>query len=1141
MTQPIALSAFDLDAPVGEGAMGVVWRGHHRRSGMAVAVKMLTWEYARQSEFRAAFRNEVRAIAALDHPNIVAVLDQGEVTPDEEAASGSRLAAGTPYLVMEFIQGDELSAWKGQLDWPLLLGLLERLLQALAHAHARGLVHRDIKPGNIIWDGRPAGLKLVDFGLSHVLDRDRRQHEDLLVGTPTYMAPEQFQGAWWSLGPWTDLYAVGCLAWALATGAAPFQGAGSFDAFARAHLASPLPRFEAAMDVPHSFERWLRRLLQKRPEARFQRAADALNSLRSLDEVDPEGFGPANIDFPRTWRIGSDEAADRGLLWGPALGLSGLRTLPLVGREVERSVLWDALGRVRETGRPEALLIEGPAGFGKTRLGRWLGERADELGVATILHATHSPGPSARSGLGGLVSRFLRLGGMPRDEVARALRERLQALGAAEADEWEDLTELVSPAAEDPAKPAGRYGPVLRLKAPQERFELVRRFVQRVAGGRVPIVLVDDAQWATETLVLVQHLLEPPVGQPMPALILMTVRDGDTLRADLTAEHLAILGERPEVGRISLGPLAAAESSVLLRQLLGLDLGLARRVQEATGGNPQFAVQLVEDWVDRRLLEPGDRGFVLRADEEALPTEVQQLWSWRLERALRGRPRAQRLAVELAAVLGLEVDGAEWKKLCLMAGTQPPMELVELLISQRLAWCEGGGPEAAWGFVHELLRDGLLSGAAAEGRLELQHRACARMLAQEPGPLAAERRGRHLLASGTAADLEDALDPLLHGADARMQRGEYKYAEWLLDLRDQAMERRGLGADDVRWGEGWVARIYSHRMRGHFDEARKWVDRCVPYVVLSGWERIGVHVDRERGLDALLRGDALAAWGYLRSAEQAAQELWDGQLLVDCRRSLGYALRVRGDLDESEAVFLQALRGCVEGGDVVGAANCRVGLGRSWVHASRYDDAELMFRSANEIYAAHNMRWEQASTLNDLGDTLRGQGRLEEAEGFYRQARGRLLALGAVHAVYPVANLGQMLAAQERWGDAREVLESALSIFDRQGLAPMQGTLHALLLAPVIAQGDLDAFDLHLAEARRLLDETGFIDPDVANGARMAGDRARDIDEKGRARGAYTLASRQLRRLGREDEARHVEVVVDLLEGMEPPVHDDAW
>ncbi len=656
---------------------------------------------------------------------------------------------------------------------------------------------------------------------------------------------------------------------------------------------------------------------------------------------------------------------------------------------------------------------------------------------------------------------------------------------------------------------------------------------------RDPILIVDDAQWATETLELVQNLLEPSFGAPFPALVILTARPEALEERSLATDTLCALAARREVKRVVVGPLAPAESAELLRHTLGLGAELSRTVELATEGVPQFAVQLVEDWVARGLLTGGDDGFALR-ERAQLPGSVGQLCSGRLDRLLQGRPRADTLALELAAVLGVEVDGGEWKDLCAMAGMQPPWELVDLLLDQRLAWCEGGDPRRAWGFVHVLLRNQLLERARDSGRLELQHRACGRMLARKPGPLAAERRGRHLLASGTATDLEAALEPLHLGADARMQRGEYRYAAWLLDLRDDAMTKRGLAPDDPRWGDGWIGRIYASRMRGHFEEGRQWLARCEPFVGLPGWERISVHVDRERGLDALLRGDGLTAWQHLRSAEQKAQELWDAQLLVDCQRSLGYALRVRGDLEQAEQVFRQALHACLEAGDTVGAANCQVGLGRTWVHGSRYAEAEAVFRQGAETYAAHSMRWEQASTLNDLGDTLRGQDKLPDAERCYRQARERLLAIGAIHAVYPVANLGQMLAQQGRWAEAREILESALSIFDRQGLAPMQGTLHALLLAPVMAEGDGTGFDQHLDSARTLLEETAYVDPDVANMARLAGDVAREAGEESRARDAYQLAAQQLRALGREDEARHVEMVFDLLDEYEPPVQE-SW
>ena len=160
---------FELVASIGKGAMGQVWKARHRRDRAEVAIKFLSVsgdEWALE-----AFRNEVRAAAGLAHPGIVRVLDHGVVTASDSAAVEGGFEEGCPYLVMELIQGQPLYREVGRLSWDRLADLLLQLLDALAHSHARGVVHRDLKPGNVLLTWRD-GLRamLTDFGLSHAVN-----------------------------------------------------------------------------------------------------------------------------------------------------------------------------------------------------------------------------------------------------------------------------------------------------------------------------------------------------------------------------------------------------------------------------------------------------------------------------------------------------------------------------------------------------------------------------------------------------------------------------------------------------------------------------------------------------------------------------------------------------------------------------------------------------------------------------------------------------------------------------------------------------------------------------------------------------------------------------------------------------------
>ena len=283
---PVALGPFDLVRPLGRGGMAEVWLATHRDDGDKVAVKVLTGERAREEAFIRALKNEIHSVARLHHPGIILVFDTGEVDATAEKNSAGRFVAGSPWFAMELASHGALSPRRLPLPWPTSRMLLLSLLDALSHAHARGVIHRDIKPGNILVcapeDPRP-GLKLSDFGIAAPLTEgiDESAEEGRLSGTPRYMAPEQFRAKWRDFGPWTDLYALGCIAFQLATGKTPFSGDPLKLAVSHCHDAPPEPK-PARDGYPEGYEAWVLRLLEKDPLSRFSCAADAAWALLRL-------------------------------------------------------------------------------------------------------------------------------------------------------------------------------------------------------------------------------------------------------------------------------------------------------------------------------------------------------------------------------------------------------------------------------------------------------------------------------------------------------------------------------------------------------------------------------------------------------------------------------------------------------------------------------------------------------------------------------------------------------------------------------------------------------------------------------------------------------------------------------------------
>jgi len=435
---PVPLGPFLLHEPLGRGGVGAVWRASHP-TGAQAAVKVV------HQGSDDVLEVELEATAALDHPHLARLLDSGLLSA-EAACMRPELVAGRRWVATEFVPGSDLLACCGRLAWPHVLELLLKLLDGLAHAHARGLLHLDVKPANIVLrEGRPDHPVLIDFGIARRIGEQAARRE----GTPMYMAPEQFRGVSRELGPWTDLYALGCVAVHLVTGRPPFEG--TVEELWQAHTAKPLPELVPVVAVPRDLEAWCQRMAAKSPAERFRSAAEAAASLSSLGVACPTGSTgstgarpsrrarqalttlnlsdllltdevPATSDgmiarppavFPRSWAVGAHPPTPLALVEA-GLGVFGLRQLALVGRHAERDVLWAALQRAWE-GESVVVTLEGAPGVGRRALARWLTQRAHELGVApgiAVEVAQEADDVRRLLGLGG-ARLVVALGGLP--------------------------------------------------------------------------------------------------------------------------------------------------------------------------------------------------------------------------------------------------------------------------------------------------------------------------------------------------------------------------------------------------------------------------------------------------------------------------------------------------------------------------------------------------------------------------------------------------------------------------------------------------------------------------------------------------------------------------------------------------------
>jgi eukaryotic-like serine/threonine-protein kinase len=327
-TGSLLAGRYEITAPIATGGMGEVWKARDRVLDRIVAAKVLKSEFTGDPSFLARFRNEARHTAALTHPNIASVYDYGETVDD----TGTQQLA---FLVMEFVEGQPLVTIlhdEGALPVDWTLHVLSQSADGLSAAHKAGVVHRDIKPGNLMV--RPDGVvKLTDFGIAQARDATPLTRTGMVVGTAQYLSPEQAQGM--EVTSASDVYSLGVVAYECLTGARPFDGASQV-AIALAHINRPPPPLPA--HVPPAVRLLVERALAKDPAARFPDGgafAEAIRRVASGGTLSPAAPSPGPPTTPTTIVAAGAGAVAGGLaagaLTGTSLAESRTQVIPATG------------------------------------------------------------------------------------------------------------------------------------------------------------------------------------------------------------------------------------------------------------------------------------------------------------------------------------------------------------------------------------------------------------------------------------------------------------------------------------------------------------------------------------------------------------------------------------------------------------------------------------------------------------------------------------------------------------------------------------------------------------------------------------------------------------------------------------------
>ncbi|MBX2797165.1 MAG: protein kinase [Myxococcales bacterium] len=554
-------------------------------AGHLVALKVL-----RRSRFKtgmARFRREFRALSRIRHPNVIRVEAYGDLH-------------GHPYIAMEFVDGPDLhslirsfKSWEPEKRWTRVEQIVIDLCRALSAIHRRGLVHRDLKPNNVLIT-REGVCKLTDFGIVKDLDPSHDPHlSTTLVGTWAYASPEQITGT--ALDHRSDLYSLGVILFAMLTGKRPFV-ANDMAGYLALHRDRPAPApRDVSMDIPDHLDEICRQLLQKAPRDRYQSAQEILYRLEA-EERSPE---PSHADG-----------------WNP----------PLVGRTLEIEALTDAVAGLTAS-RGSVVALEGEDGTGKTRLLSVAIDRARTLGIPFHRGEFRKDAPTF-SVLLTLVREVLKDAGT---RVRKSLMADIEA--------W----------TEDTGAPKDATHAI--YDAAREAFDLV------LDQGPRLVVLDDIHEANARELHLVSFLVRTLIAaKELPLLLIVSSRPKANAAADalVSGEELGVDPREMSVGALSREDLATILFG-LVGDTHGARL-LAQRLHKETEGNPTFVTEFLRSLLARGQIrkQPGSDEHMLHIETEEIttghleiPIGVRQMMKSRLDAVSpTDRPALEVLAVE---------------------------------------------------------------------------------------------------------------------------------------------------------------------------------------------------------------------------------------------------------------------------------------------------------------------------------------------------------------------------------------------------------------------------------------------------------------------------------------------------------------
>ncbi|GEM_PF-5942589 len=620
---------------IGRGGMGEVYLAFDQHVRREVALKLIRPELSMEPKMRRRFYKEARAFSYLKHENIVEIFDFGQ-------SNDGRL-----YLSMEYVKGESLrDLRKLALPTSVVIDLVCQLLDALAHAHARGIVHRDLKSENVLVKMRDAKLmvKLVDFGLA-ALPQFAAGHETgsgAILGTPGYMAPEQVRGNRGTVGPATDVYSIGIILFEILSGELPFSGRTGIETIL-AHINQAIPPLTL---LPHlrpveGLEELIRKALAKKPWDRFVNAAEfrsallalnvveeplpdipelkqlaymSLNTNEDVDSIAPtedfsvlrqgtRAFDSGSYRYPSSLPESSEISVERSNeTYGSSISTrgSGLTDelkirVGMVGRAAEEAILrgyYDALSK----GSGGVYFIRAPFGMGKSRLLRNTLQAFSSLPIKIFSASYTRERPTARDGMRGIFTQILACEKIEDEDLFAHLRDLLRPVGLYDEKNILAMIRYLRPS---PQMELAQDQRITGLQAADlsVETEYLNKILQAFSEETPLLLAIDDIHWgATDSLYLLELISQNAAKSRSRILVLACFDDSEL--SPLNRELYNLSNMRRFHALMAQGFTLQPLANDAMRNLLSIGLSLGSDVCEfilnKSGGNPAYAIALAQ-------------------------------------------------------------------------------------------------------------------------------------------------------------------------------------------------------------------------------------------------------------------------------------------------------------------------------------------------------------------------------------------------------------------------------------------------------------------------------------------------------------------------------------------------------------------